>query len=287
MKIGICTMEAFDNRPIDSVGSSRIRAKWLLNYWPDAEVYKMGVEYDVMIFQKVYWDGMMENFKGIKILDICDPDWLEGRDVFKYVDLVDAVVTSTPALTEYMLKLRPNKKIICIPDRIYLPEHTMRTQKHSGTAKNAVWFGYHHNTHYLVKTFDELIEKNITLTIISNAAYQPPRAWEKLQVKNLPYSYPQVHEDIKMFDIALMPEPDDDLKGSFKSNNKSLTCWALGVPTAKDWRELETLMDGDVRQQKALDLRKEIEEKWDVKLSVEEYKILIEELKHKTGANSS
>ena len=72
MKIGICTMEKFDNRVVNSVGSSRIRVRWLLKYWPEAEEYIIGKEYDVLIFQKVYWKPMMQSFEGIKILDICE-----------------------------------------------------------------------------------------------------------------------------------------------------------------------------------------------------------------------
>ena len=40
-KIGVSTMERFDNRRSQSVGSSRIRARWLLHYWPEAEEYKI------------------------------------------------------------------------------------------------------------------------------------------------------------------------------------------------------------------------------------------------------
>src|SRR3990167_883805 len=151
MKIAFCTMEKFDNRVRDSVGSSRIRGNWLIKYWPEAEEYVIGKEYDVIIFQKVYWKQMMTNFKGMKILDICDPDWLENKPVFEYIDLAQATVVSAPALAEYMKKLRPEANILCIPDRIDLDLHK-RKEKHEGPARKVVWYGYSTNVHYIEKT---------------------------------------------------------------------------------------------------------------------------------------
>lgn len=279
-QVGIITMEKADNRPKNSVGSSRIRARWLLPYWPEAEEYKMGEEYEVTIFQKVYWDKMLEEYKGIKILDLCDPDWLEGRPVFQYVDLCDAVVTSSQPLADYILKLRPEQKVVCIPDRILLTEHKPREIKHEKRAEKIVWFGYSHNVHYLQKTFEELIQYGLKLVVISNEAYYPPSVYNNLQIENIPYNYDTVHEEIKKCDLALMPDTTtDDLKGKFKSNNKTLTCWALGVPVVKEPKDLAKLIGGEARQKEADKRLQEIKDKWDVKYSVEEYRRLIEELK--------
>ena len=99
-KVGLLTMEKMDNRLFNSVGSSRIRMRWMLPYWDEAEEYGIAKEYETLVFQKVYWGAMMDAFKGVKILDLCDPDWLENKPVFEFVDKVDAVVTSTPALAD-------------------------------------------------------------------------------------------------------------------------------------------------------------------------------------------
>src|SRR5438552_3820560 len=121
----LLTMERMNNRVFNSIGSSRIRMRWLLPYWEEAEEFIIGKGYDVMIFQKVYWDTFKKNgnYQGVKILDLCDPDWLENKPVFEYIDWVDAVTTSTEALAEYIRKMRPNKKhVLCIPDRVYIPD---------------------------------------------------------------------------------------------------------------------------------------------------------------------
>ena len=74
MKIGILTFEQFHGRK--DIGSSRIRAKWVINHWPEAEEFVFGQKYDVVIYQKAYWLEHAQEFKGLKILDICDADFL-------------------------------------------------------------------------------------------------------------------------------------------------------------------------------------------------------------------
>ena len=74
MKTAFYTFEKFHNRKLGSIGSSRIRARWVWEAWPEAEEYQIGKYYDVMIFQKVYQIEYAKSLKGIKILDIADPD---------------------------------------------------------------------------------------------------------------------------------------------------------------------------------------------------------------------
>lgn len=280
--IGILTMEKMDNRELNSVGSSRIRARWLLPFWEEAEDYVIGKKYDVMIFQKVYWSNMMKAFTGVKILDLCDPDWLEGKPVFEYVDMVDAVTTSTEALAEYVRKIRPDKLVKCIPDRVYLPEATPIHEKHKGPLKKVVWFGYAHNSHYLIKAYDELIKHGIELTAISNNEIDLPLIYRgKMSINNIPYNYDTVNKEIVKADALLMPEPFGDEKSKYKSNNKVIQAWALRMPVIRAPEDLEKLISGEAREEEAAKRRKEVEDKWDVKYSVEEYRLLINKLRAK------
>lgn len=277
MKIGFCTMEKFDNRVKDSVGSSRIRASWLIKYWPEAEDYLIGAQYDVLIFQKVYWQAMMQNFKGIKILDLCDPDWLEGKPVLEYSDMADATVTSSQALADYIKKFRPNSRILCIPDRIDLDIHKPK-ENHAGPAKTIAWFGYSTNIHYIEKCFDDIIAKDLTLTVISDQPYNPPVAYRNLKVVNIPFSWPGVNKEITNCDLVLLPDTNEDLRGTFKSNNKTLSAWALGMPVVKVPQDLDRFMDPAERRKESELRLQEIKDKWDVKLSVKEYQDLIGEI---------
>jgi hypothetical protein len=278
MKVGFATMEKVENRPLNSVGSSRIRARWYYKYWQEAEEYHVGGKYDVMVFQKAYWREMLESFEGIKIFDLCDPDWLEPRPVVESINLCHAAVTSTQALADYLKKFIKDKPIICIPDRVDLDEHKPKL-KHEGTLKSVAWFGYAQNFHYLEKTFEFLIEKNIALTVISNVPPAMPMGYDRLRINTIDYNYKTLHEELIKYDAILMPDTTDDLKGTFKSNNKTLTAWALGLPVIKLPTDFDRFMSAEERQKEA-DLRlAEVREKWDVRLSVVEYKALIDQIR--------
>lgn len=276
MKIAFATMENFENRAEGSVGSSMIRARWLIKHWPEAEEYKIGYEYDAIIFQKVYWKDMFANFQGIKILDICDPDWLDGKPVFEYVEMADAVVTSTPALADYIQKMAPGKKVICIPDRVDLDSCPRLKFTHQGDLKRVVWFGYHQNFHYVEPCLDEFTRLGIKLTIIADMPFTVPMGYVGAEVENIKYEQKSVMALLSRYDAALLPQVSDvDIRGHFKSNNKDTQCWALGLPVIKLPTDLDAFKDPEVRKAEAEEKRKLVEKEYDVKLSVDEYQELI------------
>lgn len=284
--IGIITMERMDSRDFNSVGSSRIRARWLLPYWDEAEEYIIGKKYDVMIFQKVYWASFKDNgnYKGVKILDICDPDWLEGKVVFEYIDWVDAVVTSTEALAEYIKKLRPNVLVRCIPDRIYLPEAVPIKDKHEVSLKKLVWFGYSHNHRYIFNTFEEIIKRGIELTVISETACDVPLTYRnRIRIKDVVYNYESINKEIIKADAVLMPEPVGTERAKYKSDNKTVQAWSLGMPVIKVPEDLDKFSTNWEREGESKRVRKLVENEYNVKKSVEEYKALIEEIKSSRG----
>ena len=127
MKIGILTFEQFHGKM--DIGISRIRGHWLAKYWDEAEVWKMGQKYDIMIYQKVYWIEHAKQFNGIKILDLCDPDWKEWSSRIKQmIDLCDAVTTSTYEIAKYIIKLT-DKPVWYIPDRLFRTAIYLRVSK--------------------------------------------------------------------------------------------------------------------------------------------------------------
>lgn len=285
MRVAFSTMEKIENRPVNSVGSSRIRARWLCNFWDQAQEYHVGEKYDVMIFQKAYWHEMLSKFEGIKIFDICDPDWLIPRPVVESAIMCDAVVTSTEALAEYLRKFIKDRPVICIPDRVNLDEHNPRGP-HEGRARSVVWFGYQHNAHYLEKTYQFLIDKGLSLTVVADKPIDVPKQYEKLQLINIKYNYDTIHEELKKHDMVLLPNTSNDLKGEYKSNNKTLTAWALGMPVVSEPEDLDRFMDADSRNAERERVLKLIKEQWDVKLSVKEYQDLIEQIKKTKGVES-
>lgn len=285
MKVGIILFEQFYGKA--EIGSSRIRGRWLAKYWPEAEVSKIGGRYDVIIFQKVYWIEYAEMIREqrpetILILDLCDADFLHwGYRVKQMIDLCDAVTTSTIELAKYITQLT-TKPVWCIPDRLDLETFNLPPKEHSGDAKIAAWYGYSENFAMLDSCINALIRNKFTDLIVvasSRQPYQlPAGASGKIRLTNYPWNVKTVNADLQRADIVLNPQTKYG-RFKFKSNNKTIAAWALGLPVATTPEELVKFIPEQARKEEVEKRLKEVKEKWDVKLSVESYKNLINEIK--------
>jgi len=263
------------------IGSSRIRGHWLVKYWPELEVYKYGKKYDFLIFQKAYLLELAEKFDGIKIVDICDPDWVELQPIREMIGFCDAVTCPTEPLAEVFRNLT-DKPVVVISDRMDL-EHYREKKQHRGRAREVVWHGYAHNSYALKKTVRTLLRLNLKLSIISNeyvsVAGEEGYEGRRLEERWTKWELSTFNKEFIKSDIFLNPvgwRPND----RFKSNNRELTAWALGMPVARTAEDLERLMDPVERQKEADRNLREVREKYDVRQSVGEFKRLIEELKN-------
>ena len=279
--IGFLLFENIHNKK--DIASSRIRGRWLIKYWPEAEEYVYGKKYDVVIYQKAYLTDHARNFDGIKILDLCDPDWVDVSNFREMIDLVDAITVCTPAFKEFLQQIT-NKPIVVIPDRMDI-EHYKEKKIHRNIAREVVWHGYAHNSYVLKQVVNTLNKYNLGISIISNepvtlGSFGISLDGKKVQERYTKWDLETFNSEFIKSDICILPpvwKPND----RFKSNNKILTSWALGVPVAQNSEELERFLD-PVERQKEADLRwQEIKEKWDVKQSVKEMKVLIEQLQAK------
>jgi hypothetical protein len=278
LKCGILTFEKYEGRR--NIGSSRIRGHWLIKHWTEAEIFNMGSNYDAIIYQKAYWIDHAKKFKGVKILDVCDPDiyhW--GYRTVEMIQECDAVTTSTEALA-VLYRTFTNKPVICIPDRMDLESHRER-KIHNGDAKKAVWFGYSTNFELLKPAVNFLVKNNLELIVISDKDFSVPNnIADKIKVTNIRWELETVNKNIVLGDFVLNPFSNTG-RWQFKSNNKTLTAWALGMPVATTAKEMEGFLSEEARVQESELRLKEMQEKWDVKISVEEYKKLIHELHNK------
>lgn len=274
----ILTFEQYEGRK--EIGSSRIRGRWLVKYWDGVELFVQGQKSDFVIFQKCYWCEYAEVYNGIKIFDICDADWLHwGYRTKQMIDLCDAVTTSTEALAETFRKFT-NKPVVCIPDRMDLEYHNIK-KVHSGRAKNVVWFGYSDNFEMLKPVIHFLIKNNLNLIVISNKDYRlQSNQIGKLEVTNYRWTEDTVNENIIKGDIVVNPKSSKG-KWKYKSNNKNLTAFALGMPVATNVEELVRFIDCNERIEEVGKRAKELKEKWDVKLSIKSYQELIKKLMDK------
>lgn len=264
----------------DAQGSTYIRVNQLIKYWPEADHYKYGENPDVLIFQKVYTSPDYQfphHFKGKKILDICDPDWFDGAPIVDTCNAMDAVVTPTEKLAEFISQFHPNVHVI--PDRFDL-ELVGEPKKQQGIARKVVWFGYSHNSElmrYAIKALDEF---GLDLLVISN---DDPflHQWSRRNYKDFyefrKYREDTIYDDLKEADFAILPDglrPVDP----FKSNNKTIKANLAGLPVAKNLEDIEKYMGGWERQLFQDNELPKIRQEYDVKKSVEQYKELIAKL---------
>lgn len=301
MKIGFVTFQLYEGRA--DIGSSRIRAEWLCKYWEEAELYKQGQQYDVLIFQKAYWTEMAKEFKGIKIFDLCDPDFLHwGYKTKEMLDNVDAITTSTEKLAEAMRQFT-DKPVICVPDRMDLAQH-MNQKKHEGDAKLVGWFGYVDNSIMLDPVLPYLEKLGLDLKVISNKSYLPPISHVRpeiergmgedesqrvlthqkkhhwIELTNIKWNNDTYLDELLDCDIIVNPTSTKG-KWGYKSNNKTLTAWALGIPVANTVAELKKYINPDERIKEAALRRTEIVKEWEVKSSVTDYIKIINDLTNK------
>jgi len=276
MEIKVITFEKKHGRRHGSIGSSIIRGQWIVNHWPEAELWTEGAKSDVMIFQKVYWPEMMKAYPGIKILDLCDPDWLTGElELVKISKLVDAITCSSKGLYDYV-----NKIVECpvrfIPDRLDLDFFDIK-KEHSGKLQKVAWFGYGHNAKtVLPAVLPSLARIGVGLVVISNEDYFNDGGAYEVEIINKRFNWDTLKYDLINADIVINPQPFAiNTRFKYKSDNKTWIANALGLPVADTLDDLEKMVDPDERIKVAEDKLKFIKENCDVKQSVKEFKDLI------------
>lgn len=278
------TAELFNGKA--HIGSTKLRAHNLIKYWDEASLYKYGAKADVMIYQKVYTTfdfKYQEHFKGIQILDICDPDWKDTPDIYitKTMSLMDAVVVPTESLRKYLQQMTKTP-VHVIKDRFDITEFPA-PKVHTGTVDTAIWFGYSHNADNLKFAMPSLEKRGIKLIVISN---EDPHAYRWALDQNkyhetsysfVKYNTETVYDAIQEADVTVFPEGHKPFD-KFKSENKTIISQLCGVPVIKNADELEALMTAEARNEHIKTIYDKLKQDYDVNKSIEEYKELIGEV---------
>jgi len=259
-----------------AVGSTFLRVDGVVNNSSQFEVWRHGKQYDNLIFQKVYWREMMEVFKGPKILDLCDPDWVTDLvEVIEIGKLVDAFTCSSPELTTLIKNYFPEKPVVHVPDRLNFNLFTETRTPHTGLAKNVLWFGFIHNAYQtLPDLYATIREYGLKLTIVADFPYDQDDEIKTLEPQFIQYDQQTVYQHIRQADIVLNPRSSRALY-KFKSNNKSLIGWKLGVPVAENSNDIIRLMDATARNKEVSDKLPIVNEHYNVQRSVEQYQELL------------
>lgn len=252
MRIGFVLMDSYWQKK--GIGSSRIRGRWVIKYLNgiygvEAEEFIQGKEYDVIVFQKAYWKEMARDFKGIKILDICDPDWLDGAEVVSFCRDMDFITVPTESLKE-AISAFTDKPIHIIKDGEDF-ESLPGPKVHEGRAKSVVWFGYSGNMETIYPTFDSLKRLGLTLKVVSDGHLNTAEC----KVENIRWEEETCDDEYQKADFALLPDRKNG-RFKYKSDNKTIHAWALGLPVAKTKEDLvrfmeesERIMDSEIRFQ--------------------------------------
>lgn len=262
-------------------GSTFIRMVQMEKYWPDLSAYKYGANPDALIFQKVYVTPDYQfpaNFKGIKILDVCDSDWLDEMMIVETCNAMDAVTCPTEELASFLKQFHDN--VVIIPDRFDL-KAIPKPKAHTAKAKTVVWFGYSHNAELLKPAMGLLDELDLNLILISNDDPFPHRFSSRQDYKKwytfIKYNEKTIYEDLKKGDLVLLPDgfrPQD----RFKSNNKTVKANLVGLPVAKTADDVKLYLDPEKRQGWLDSELSTIQSEYDICKSVEQYKELIKNI---------
>lgn len=271
------TFSQFHNkRPV--AGSTNIRVDQLIKYWPSADLYKYGENPETLIFQKVYIAEDYKfpaHFKGVKILDICDPDWLDGHAVVETAHAMNAITCPTEALADFMRQF--HKNVIVVPDRFDL-DVIPPPKQHNQTGATVVWFGYSHNAVCLKPAVEKIISSGLHLIVISDDDPMIQR-WTTLEKDDfytfIRYDEATIYKDLQRADFALLPDGTRPID-VFKSNNKTIKANLAGLPVAKTAEDMDKYMSADQRQAWFDKHYDTIKAEYDVRKSVDEMKAIIE-----------
>lgn len=246
---------------------------------------------DVYVFQKLVDVSLMRRLRdggALIIWDVCDPAWwFNPGDAGEASNAADAVVASCGGLAGDF-EAWSGRPARMIPDRLLLSHFTHR-QAHTDRAPvRLIWFGAAQNRIALLAAVANLsrLRANgyeVTLTIADNAP-ETAAPWleSELPVYYTRWTLDTEAETLAAHDIALLP-PYPGPWGAVKSNNKTLTAWAAGLPVSSGltYDTLEQLVKlAALRQGTADDGRLTVKHHYNVEQSAADWLALVEELQH-------
>ena len=272
----------FDGLP-RSAGSARIRAEWVCKYWDQADLFdgtQRIVEYNLIVFQKVYKGRWAQErirvaagrrtlgHPVLLALDLCDPDFLDrghARRLQDVLPLFDFATVPTKALLEWLKWYLP---VYQVRDRVDLSEVSGEKEPTENEKPSLVWFGYSHNAIALEPMRSEIERLGLHLTII---AERMPERWEGV-AHFITWGRETVNGYILNHDVVLNPRRKDTV-GRFKSDNKTIHSWAMGMPVARDVQELREFLHPRARADEKERRLAQIQE-FDVAQSVKRWKTI-------------
>lgn len=291
------------------LASSRIRIHWLSKYWDELDdcfypeefnqtsekffrvenQLKILKDYDVVIFNKTYeWRLAKElTERGQKVIvDMCDPDHLLSHsskqrindclETFKYCA---AIVVNGYEMRESVGGVA-KKPIYIVPDRLDLEWHEPRKTIHNIEMKRLVWYGYNENLRVLEPYLYDILSQGYDLTVLSDKFFSSlvlPGGWGK-QITFKVWDPESANRIIRQHDCVFVGRDPDEYLRQFKSNNRAITSWALGLPVAYDTKDLENLKSKTAREINVNQGWYEVRRNYDIRHSAGEYDRIVKEI---------
>lgn len=270
--------------------SARMRAHWVARYMRDAVVVQANAEHiypeaRAYVWQKVaHRETIQAQIKaGARVWwDVCDPSWwMEPRQCREIDDLVHGVVASSHALAEDYTVWSKWNRAVCIPDRLELAHFDCARIHGEHSPVRLIWYGLGANRLALwncLINLERLVANGhkIELTVMDERPEDAVSA-PTYPVYSMRWILEHEVEAIAAHDIALLP-PYPGPWGRVKSNNKTLTAWACGVPatTGEDYASLEGLvMSHELRAALGRAGQNEVRTNWTVDKSAAEWEALL------------
>jgi hypothetical protein len=269
--------------------SVRFRAQWPAKYMINGEAYDGSqrlADFNCFVFQKFYlsdkarsWAHAFRDMGHLLAFDLCDADFLlsdiHRERMLKVLPRFDFAVAPTGPLVEWLRRWLP---AFLIPDRLDLSVHAERHVPQDREPQ-LVWFGNSGNLVTLEQMWPAVCDLGLSLTVLSDRLVPP---WDGRPVRFVEWTLEGANAEIARHDVALNPKLDTG-HFAYKSNNKTVTARALGVPVAGTPEQLMALMDFELRRLESAYRLAEVAAHYDVRVSALEWAGLFDEWRRRRG----
>jgi hypothetical protein len=147
--------------------------------------------------------------------------------------------------------------------------------------KKLVWFGFIPNANETLQQFSAVIkEYNLELTIIADRPYSQEDAIHELHPAYFQFNHNTAYTIIQDHDVVLNPW---STKTSFKykSNNKTVISWKLGLPVAETPDQLVRFFELAERLKEVEEKQEMVTQQYNIFRSIDQYRSVFEEIMRK------
>jgi hypothetical protein len=190
-------------------------------------------------------------------------------------NLVHAVTCSSESLTQLVKTYFPDKIVEHVPDRLNFSLFPPSRKPHQGAAKSVVWFGFIHNAHEtLPSLLPTLSACGVKLRIISDKPYTQQDGILALEPEWELFDPATAYHRIQEADMVLNPRSNRAFY-RYKSQNKTVIGWKLGLPVAVTSEDLLRFMDPLERNREVQEKREVVERDYPIEQSARQYREIL------------